>query len=179
MALPDLSFLDKHKAAGKVPVDYPPNRRTFFSPVDQVHAALVDLITSAESSLVVALYGFDDEELANAIHAKLADPSVFVALTLDSSQAGGVHERKILAAESYPASIIAVGRSELGQIMHLKSGVIDGIDTFTGSTNWSTSGEAKQDNELTITRDHAVAAELRARIDAIHAHMISAAATAR
>jgi phosphatidylserine/phosphatidylglycerophosphate/cardiolipin synthase-like enzyme len=175
MALTDLSVLDKHKTGG-FPPDYLPMLRTFFSPVDDVHGALVDLISSAQRSLVIAMYGFDDPELADIIKAKLADPTVFVQLTLDSSQAGGVHEREILAHEAYPASSIAVGRSERGAIMHLKEAVIDGKDVITGSTNWSGSGEGLQDNVLRVIRNDAVAFEARTRIDAIHHHMLAATA---
>lgn len=146
----------------------------FFAGHDDVHGVLADMVASARRSLVVAMYGFDDDELAAALLAKLEDDKCFVQLTLDSSQAGGVHERKILAANKFPDNFVAIGRSEHNAIMHLKVMIIDGIDVVSGSTNWSGGGENKQSNELRITRNPIMAADYRAYVDVVHQHMLQA-----
>ena len=164
--------LDTFKVGG-FPDDYPTNLRTFYSPVDDCHGVLGAVIDSATESLALAMYGLDDEDLVNRILAKLRDENIVVVLTLDSSQAGGVHERALLAQANFPKSIVVVGRSEKGAIMHMKELVVDGRIVVTGSTNWSTGGESKQDNQLTVIFDRAEAHAARTRIDAIHAHMLA------
>lgn len=173
--LSDLSVLDQFAAAG-FPADWASNYRVFYSPIDDVRGVLKTCLAAASLSVALTMYGFDDDELADIIKAKLEDPAIAVQLTLDSSQAGGVHEKALLAKENYPNTIIAVGRSERGAIMHQKILVVDGILTVTGSTNWSTAGESAQDNECTVHLDRAFAAKARARADAIHAHMLAKAA---
>lgn len=169
--LSDLHALDRFKQA-PFPPGYPAHTRTFYAPVDDVHGALLWTLSAAQKSLIVAMYGFDDQQLADVIKSKLANPNIFVQITLDASQAGGVTEQKLLGTEDYPSSSIAIGNSEHGRIMHMKEYIVDGVVLGTGSTNWSDAGEKLQDNQLTIISDAYVAAEARARIDAIHVNML-------
>lgn len=160
--------LSRHKTI-PVPAGYPDTRRTFYAPIDHVHEALEELLNSCKQSLVLAMYGFDDDDLAGIIHTIMQNPHIHCQITLDKSQASGVHERTLI--EKYAmldSNSVAVGTSEHSAIMHRKMLIIDGVWTVTGSTNWSTSGETKQDNELTVTYDPYVAAEARHILDLEH-----------
>jgi hypothetical protein len=83
---------------------YPSDVRTFYSPVDDVHGVLVALLASTQKSIVLNMYGYDDDELNEIILAKLADEQINVQMSLDRSQAGGVHEKiddsVVIAAET-------------------------------------------------------------------------------
>jgi phosphatidylserine/phosphatidylglycerophosphate/cardiolipin synthase-like enzyme len=167
--------LVKYKTEGRFLDGYPDDQRTFFSPRDDVHGLLVALLGSAQHSIVVNMFGYDDDELNKIIQAKLADEHVYVQMSLDRSQAGGVHEKQILARWNNDAfgNSIAIGTSSVhNAISHLKVVIIDGVYTVKGSTNWSLSGEQQQDNELTLSRNAVIAAETRAVLDLNHDFML-------
>jgi len=187
MALDSLTALDVHKAV-PYPPGYPDDARTFYSPVDDVHGALKDVIGSATKSLVIAMYGYDDAEIDGVVRSKLNDDHVYVQMILDSSQAGAKSEEAILQgwhndkpgnSVAIGSADVAIGRSEKGAIMHMKIAIIDGVDIVTGSTNWSFGGEHSQDNQLTVIRNPVVAAEARARVDVIHDVMLKQMAAKR
>jgi phosphatidylserine/phosphatidylglycerophosphate/cardiolipin synthase-like enzyme len=165
----NIGDLDEFKTTPLV-AGYPDTVRTFYSPEDDVHGALRALIGSCQSSLVVAMYGYDDDELAGMIAHLLDNPAIHCQITLDKSQAGGVHERALL--EKYKAEMdsnsVAIGTSEKGAIMHRKMVIVDGVWRISGSTNWSESGETKQDNELTVIFDPTVCIEARRILDLEH-----------
>ncbi|MGO8960458.1 MAG: phospholipase D-like domain-containing protein [Streptosporangiaceae bacterium] len=154
---------------------YPDDQRTFFSPRDDVHGLLVALLSSAQHSIVVNMFGYDDDELNKIIQTKLADANVYVQMSLDRSQSTGAHEKQILATWGNNAfgNSIAIGTSSVhNAISHLKIVIVDGVYTVKGSTNWSLSGEQQQDNELSLSRNAVVAAETRAILDLNHDFML-------
>ena len=109
---------------------------------DDVHGALKYVLSRCTRSLKLNMFGYDDDEL-NALIAGLIDNDhVFVQGTLDKSQSGGVHEKKILAGwDPAVRASFAIGQSATHQISHTKGGVVDGVVAWEGSTNWSGSGE--------------------------------------
>lgn len=177
----NITDLDKFINRGPIPTDYPANRRTLYSPIDDVHAALVAVLSSATRSVVLSMYGWTDDELAKLVDAQLDNPAIYCQITLDSSQYAGKTESQVLFRfrDNLESNVIAVGRSERGEIIHRKMLIIDGVWTVTGSTNWSLNGEQKQDNELTVTYDANVAAEARHILDLSHAKALTDMAKAQ
>jgi hypothetical protein len=119
-----------------------PDFRVLYVGRDDVHGALKYVLSRCSRSLKMNMFGYDDDEL-NAIITGLVDNEhVFVQGTLDKSQSGGVHEKKILAGwDPAVRASFAIGQSATHQISHTKGGVIDGVLAWEGSTNWSGSGE--------------------------------------
>lgn len=154
---------------------YPEDFRTFWAPRDSIHQLLLDLLNSAQHSIVLNMFGYDDDELDSIIRMKITDPTIYIQMSLDKTQSKGVHERDILSKWNNDAigTSIAVGTSCNHAISHLKICIVDGIYTVKGSTNWSISGEEKQDNELTLSRNAIVAAEARTILDINHDFMLS------
>src|SRR5262249_53633326 len=104
--------LAKYKAEGRFLDGYPDDQRTFFAPRDHIHELLLALLDSAQHSIVVNMFGYDDDELNQIIQAKLTNEHVYVQMSLDRSQiASGQHEKDILAKWNNDAfgNSIAIG----------------------------------------------------------------------
>ncbi len=118
----------------------------FYVGRDDVHSILLYLFSHVSTSVYLNMFGYDDDELNTQCMRCAEDSSITTVITLDQSQAGGVHEKAILASNAAkdPAaynSHFVVGQSATHQISHTKGGVLDGKVGFEGSTNWSASGE--------------------------------------
>lgn len=171
----DWNNLAQYKAEKRFLDGYPPDERTFFAPRDDVHGLLVSLLSSAQRSVVLNMFGYDDDVLDAIIRGKLDDAHVYVQMSLDRSQARGAHEKELLAKWSNDdfGNSIAIGTSSVhNAISHLKILIVDGVYTVKGSTNWSISGEEQQDNELSLSRNAVIAAETRAVLDLNHDWML-------
>lgn len=157
---------------------------------DDCHGILHHLIPAERLSFKMNMFGYDDQELNDDILALMADPSIHVQISLDKSQAGGVHERKIieldqrLDGEQFAESFVIL-QSQTHQISHSKGGVLAGQGIgFEGSMNWSASGEGTgislkanvnspkgfkaQNNTLLVSTNPVFLARFSARLDAEH-----------
>lgn len=175
------------------PADYPPNIRVLLSPRHDGHGAILAALGSAQTSLVGGMYGFDDDSVAPIYAEKCQQPNFLAMLSLDRSQAGGVHEKVILEGmnasgidHTTPGTSIAVGdvndavmktvavgtSSVKSAISHLKQWVIDGRFVLDGSMNESESGEEWQNNSLVVIDDRVIAAQVQANLLLIHTEML-------
>lgn len=172
----DWADMVRYRAGGTPWVNYPPDYCDLFSPGDGqgVHQLLVDLAASARKSVVINMFGYDDEDINRELLAKAADPSVYFQMSLDKSQSGGVHEKQILSTwkSDTIGTSIAIGQSIHHAISHLKVMIVDGLYVVEGSTNWSISGETQQDNQLSVWQNANIAATYRAILDRNHDAML-------
>jgi hypothetical protein len=158
--------------------------RLFLVGRDDCHGVLMSLYSRVSLSIESTMFGFDDDELNEVIWGKVQDPNVVTEFVLDRSQAGGIHEKKILASDvaADPAKFAAdfvITTSETSQIVHTKGGILDGVVGYEGSMNWSASGEGQgiglrgaanvkgfkaQENTLLVFTNPVQIAKLAARI---------------
>lgn len=161
----------------------------FFVGRDDVHGLLLYLLSHETMGLKMNMFGYDDDELNNAIIALMKNPNVAVQGTLDKTQAAGVHERAILAQDVvndpdfYNSFVVTT--SSTGQISHTKGGVLIGQGLgWEGSTNWSASGEGTgirldptakpapgwraQNNTLLVSANPVFLSRFGARLDVEH-----------
>jgi hypothetical protein len=141
--LPDLQQYTQEKTyANTASKDF----HLFYVGRDDVHDILKHVLSRVSVSLYLNMFGFDDDELNDILMAKALDPKITMLITLDKSQAGGVHEKKLLDSDitknptAYNTHFV-VGQSATHQISHTKGFVADGKVGGEGSTNWSVSGE--------------------------------------
>lgn len=123
-----------------------PDWHLFYVGRDNVHGILKHVLSRVTVSLYLNMFGYDDEELNNIIMGIVHNPAITTIITLDKSQAGGVHEKRLLESDAAQdpegfATHFVLGQSATHQISHTKGFVADGKVGGEGSTNWSASGE--------------------------------------
>lgn len=187
---PRLAILGKFTPEGVLTPGYG-DHYLFMVGRDDCHSILHYLIPKETLTFKFNLFGYDDEELNQDIMDLFKSPNVRVQASLDKSQAGGVHERKIVALDQQLDPVdfynsFCILQSDTHQISHTKGGVLVGQGiAFEGSMNWSNSGEGTgislkptdpkqpgfkaQNNTLLVSTNPVMLARFSARLDSEHA----------
>jgi hypothetical protein len=142
----DLAHLAQYTKEGGYSPTCSSDFHLFYVGRDNVHEVLKHVLSRVTVSLYLNMFGYDDDELNEIVMRIVHDPSIACLITLDKSQAGGVHERRLLESDAANdpqafATHFVTGQSATHQISHTKGFVADGKVGAEGSTNWSTSGE--------------------------------------
>jgi phosphatidylserine/phosphatidylglycerophosphate/cardiolipin synthase-like enzyme len=124
---------------------------------NEMEAALLALINGAETSIDVALYGFDRARLAEAlIAAHNREVTVRVVADYDSYHSSS-YGPTFAALEA--SGIPVVVSPYVSYLQHNKFAVIDGTAVWTGSTNWTDTGLTYNiNNAVVITSPHVATA---------------------
>jgi len=123
-----------------------------FSRVGQCDDVIAHLIGEARKSIYVAIYSFTRDNLARAlIEAKGRGVDVRVVLEGDNAYASGSDYQLL---KDGGVDVRLDGNPAL---MHHKFMIVDGELVLTGSYNWSTAAEDRNDENIVIIRDRHVA----------------------
>ncbi len=133
-------------------VNIPSVRETCFSRVERCDVLLISLINRANRSVYVAVYSFTRDSLATAlISAKERGVEVRVVIERDRAYEQGSEYPRLKSAG------VDVRLDGNPNSMHHKFMVIDGYIVVTGSYNFSTAAEIRNDENIVVIFDRDVA----------------------
>lgn len=140
-------------AAGSAAEPDPPAWRVYFSPNRGATTAVVDVLDSARSTVLVQAYSFTSAPIAKALvdaHARGVD----VQVILDRKETGARYSSADFLAHAGVVTLIDGAHA----IAHNKVMVVDGDTVITGSFNFTTAAERQNAENLLVVRDPALAA---------------------
>jgi phosphatidylserine/phosphatidylglycerophosphate/cardiolipin synthase-like enzyme len=118
-----------------------------FSRVEQCDSMLINLISQARKSIYVAMYSFTRDGLASAlVDAKNRGVEVKVIMEEENAYVQGSDYRMLKEAG------VDVRLDGNPALMHHKFMIVDGELVVTGSYNWSTAAEDKNDENFVVIR---------------------------
>lgn len=135
-----------------------------FSPQGKCSSHILREIDNAKKELLVAVYAFTSESLAEAlVRAKRRGVNVQVIIDREFDSRNQASKGKLLEAQKIPVRRLAGGRSSNSErdagLMHQKFAIVDNQIVFTGSYNWTHSADTVNDENLLVFRDAAPLAE--------------------
>jgi hypothetical protein len=137
-----------------VPVS-PQNAEVFFSPAGGTSARIVQEIQRARTSIDIEIYEFTRNEIADALIAA-KNRGVAIRILADISEA------ETTGSEIFRLEGLGIPLKQTegggGGIMHNKVAIFDGRVLLTGSYNWSSAAENRNDENAIFLRSPAIIA---------------------
>ena len=133
----------------------------FFSPNGGCMDQVVHWIDSANKSIHVLIYSFTLDDVGRALTSAL-DRGVDVKVVFEKDQISQYSEYSILRAAGVP-----VKNDINSALMHDKIAIVDGYIVLTGSYNWSSAAEERNNENLLVIRDPTLAQRFEAEFQKI------------
>ncbi|HSK28927.1 MAG TPA: phospholipase D family protein [Candidatus Limnocylindria bacterium] len=135
-----------------------------FSPQGRCSAHILREIEQARKELLVAVYAFTSDDLAQAVvQAKKRGVAVQVILDREFDLANERSKGKFFDAQKIPLRRVSGMKAKTAErdagLMHQKFAVIDRRTVLTGSYNWTYSADSLNDENLLLFRDAGPLAE--------------------
>lgn len=135
-----------------------------FSPVGKCATHVLREIGAAKKELLVAVYAFTSDDLANAVvQAKKRGVAVQIVIDREFDLGNPSSKGKFFDTQKIPLRRISgakpVGAEKDGGLMHQKFAIIDRSVVLAGSYNWTYAAENSNDENLLFFREAAPLAE--------------------
>jgi len=144
--------------------------RVYFSPSPEPERAILQTLYSSQKYVHAALYQLTDPEIADAL-LEIARRGIELKILLDDepsrSSKGCLLRRAGIAVKQY----VDTG------IMHHKFAVVDGEKVITGSYNWTTSAQTRNEENLLIIESPQLAQAFESEFSKLWAHKKAQALT--
>lgn len=128
------------------------NIKVLFSPAEECGKVILDTINSAEKSIELAIYHFTSHALSKAL-VMAARRGVAVRVFVDGENAREYYSK----ANFLKKNGVMVKLEEGDGLMHNKFCIIDDRLLITGSYNWTTSADLKNDENVIFINSKEVA----------------------
>ena len=134
--------------------------KIMFSPADECGGVILKMISSAQKSIELAIYHLTSRSLAKAL-VMASKNGVSVRVYADGENAREYYSKiNFLKKNGVPVKI------ESGEgLMHNKFCVIDDSTVITGSYNWTTSADLKNDENLLLIDSKEIARTYRLQFE--------------
>jgi phosphatidylserine/phosphatidylglycerophosphate/cardiolipin synthase-like enzyme len=137
--------------------------RVYFSPSDGPEQAIIAALQGAQTVVHAALYQLTDPEISQALR-DISARGIELKILLDDEPSKGSKGCLLLSAGIPVKQYVDAG------IMHHKFAVIDGAVVITGSYNWTTSAQTRNEENLLVIHSPELAQAFESEFQKLWTH---------